>query len=325
MTPTNPKILLNVPLLVILAACAGTPESSVPLPTSTAAAEIEPATKLPSIELSGEELPDDVVTQYMYDLSSRDRELGAAALEAVLDAQDERFISVLIEVMRGTEVGIFLGIDYDSTVSALEKLSGESFGANWPAWVEWYGATDLTPPPGFIGWKGDVLSFIDPRFADFLQDDARSQIRAEEIQWGGVSVDGIPALDNAPMVSADQADYLLPGEPVFGVAINGDVRAYPLRIMDWHEMANDVVGGVPMSLAYCTLCGAGIAFDGRASNGQTYDFGSSGFLYRSNKLMYDRQPRSLWNQLTGEPVLGELVEEELELKLLPVVLTSWED
>ncbi|MCI0875106.1 MAG: DUF3179 domain-containing protein, partial [Chloroflexi bacterium] len=121
------------------------------------------------------------------------------------------------------------------------------------------------------------------------------------------------------------ADYLLPEEPVFGVAINGDARAYPLRIMDWHEMANDVVGGVPMSLAYCTLCGAGIAFDGRASNEEIYDFGSSGFLYRSNKLMYDRQTRTLWNQLTGEPVLGELVGQNVELSLLPVVLTSWGD
>jgi hypothetical protein len=210
---------------------------------------------------------------------------------------------------------MLLGTDYDTTVSALETLSGQSFGANWPAWVEWYGGTDLSPPPAFTAWKGDVLTFIDPRFADFLNDDATSDIRVEEIVWGGVSVDGIPALDNAPMVPADQAGYLLGGEPVFGVAINGDTRAYPLRILDWHEMANDVVGGVPMSLAYCTLCGAGIAFDGRASDGGTY----------SNKLMYDRQTRTLWNQLTGEPVLGELVGANVELELLPVVLTSWED
>ena len=118
MIPLNPKLLLSVPLFGILAACAGTSQSSVPTPTFTAAAETEPAVGLPSIELSGEELPDDVATRYMYDLSSRDRELGAAALEAVLDAQDERFISVLIEVMRGTEVGIFLGVDYDTNVSA---------------------------------------------------------------------------------------------------------------------------------------------------------------------------------------------------------------
>jgi hypothetical protein len=89
-------------------------------------------------------------------------------------------------------------------------------------------------------------------------------------------------------------------------------------------MANDVVGGVPVSLAYCTLCGAGIAYDGRASDGETYTFGSSGFLFRSNKLMYDRQTRTLWNQLTGEPVLGELVETGVRLDLLPVVVSTWE-
>ena len=142
--------------------------------------------------------------------------------------------------------------------------------------------------------------------------------------WGGVAIDGIPALDNATMVPGAEADYLEPSEPVFGVSINGDHRAYPLRILDWHEMANDVVGGVPISLAYCTLCGAGIAFDGRASDGETYTFGSSGFLYRSNKLMYDRQTRTLWNQLTGEPVLGKLVGSDIKLELQPIVVTTWE-
>jgi hypothetical protein len=262
--------------------------------------------------------------QLMYDLGGRDRELGAQALGTVLEAQDTRFIPVLLEILRGTQIGMFLGIDSDTTVAALERLSKEAHGANWAAWVEWYGGTDLAPPEGFIGWKGSLLSFIDPRFAEFLRDGAASTIRVEEIQWGGVTVDGIPALDQAEMIPAELADYLLPKEPVFGVAINGDARAYPLRILDWHEMANDVVGGVPMSLAYCTLCGAAIAYDGKASDGTTYDFGSSGFLFRSNKLMYDRQTRTLWNQLTGEPVLGDLVGSGVQLELLPVVLTSWE-
>jgi hypothetical protein len=147
----------------------------------------------------------------------------------------------------------------------------------------------------------------------------------EEIQWGGVVVDGIPALDNPTMIPATEGDYLEPGEPVFGIELNGDARAYPLRIMDWHEMANDVVGGVPISLAYCTLCGAGIAFDGRVTDGHTYTFGSSGFLFRSNKLMYDRETNTLWNQLTGEPVLGELAGTDTRLDILPVVLTSWSE
>jgi len=268
-------------------------------------------------------LTDEQAAQILSDLGGRDQEAGSRALAAVLEAQDTRFISVLLEILRGTEIGMSLGIDYPTTVTALEKLSGQSLGANWPAWVEWYGGTDLVPPPGFTGWKGRLLSFIDPRFADFLTEAAASRIRVEEILWGGVTVDGIPALDQAEMIPAAQAGYLLAEEPVFGVVINGDARAYPLRILDWHEMANDVVGGVPMSLAYCTLCGAGIAYDGRASDGETYTFGSSGFLFRSNKLMYDRQTRTLWNQLTGEPVLGELAATDVQLSLLPVVLTSW--
>jgi hypothetical protein len=142
-------------------------------------------------------------------------------------------------------------------------------------------------------------------------------------------LDGIPALDNPNMLPAAEADYLEPWEPVFGIAINDDARAYPLRILDWHEMANDVVGGVPVSLAYCTLCGAAIAYDGRSvdldGNEVTYTFGSSGFLFRSNKLMYDRSTLTLWNQLTGEPVLGELAAGDIRLNLLPVVLTTWAD
>jgi hypothetical protein len=89
-------------------------------------------------------------------------------------------------------------------------------------------------------------------------------------------------------------------------------------------MVNDVVGGVPVSLAYCTLCGAGILFDGRVEGrAKPFTFGSSGLLYRSNKLMYDRQTDSLWNQFTGRPVMGPLTGSGIELKVLPVALTSW--
>ena len=110
------------------------------------------------------------------------------------------------------------------------------------------------------------------------------------------------------------------------MSLNGDSRAYPLRILDWHEMFNDVVGGVPVSLAYCTLCGSGILFDTRVpGRRKPFVFGSSGLLYRSNKLMYDTETESLWNQFTGEPVVGELTESEIVLKVLPVVITSWND
>ena len=250
---------------------------------------------------------------------------AATAVERILAADDQRFNAVFIELLRGSQLGLVRNLSFEFYVRALEQLSGQPLGPDWPAWIEWYGQTDLEPPPGFTGWKGRLLARIDPGFGQFLRDSHPSDIRVEEIQWGGVRVDGIPALDNPAMLAADDADYLAPEDVVFGLAINGEARAYPLRILDWHEMANDVVGGVPVSLAYCTLCGAAIAYDGRASDDVTYTFGSSGFLFRSNKLMYDRQTRTLWNQLTGRPVLGELVDTGVTLDVLPVVLTTWEE
>ena len=136
----------------------------------------------------------------------------------------------------------------------------------------------------------------------------------------------IPSLDGPAMIAAAEADYLLDEDLVFGVAINGDVRAYPLRIMGWHEMFNDVGGGVPVALAYCTLCGAVILFETKLEGrSPAFVFGSSGFLYRSNKLMFDRTTFSLWNPFTGEPVNGPLRGSGIRLKMRPVLITSWAD
>ena len=311
-----PPLFLVIGFLIILSGCqiAGQDPKSAQDPS-------------PSQQLSKDtdsSLTDQEATVLMYQLSDGIGSENLEAVDLILANNDPRFIAVFLELIRANQIGLTVNTNFALAIDSLETLSGEKFGSDWPAWVEWYGKTDYTTPPGFTGWKGQLLAQIDPGFAEFLQDDHSSTVRTEEIMWGGVVVDGIPALDNAVMIPSAEEDYLDPAEPVFGISINGDHRAYPLRILDWHEMANDVVGGVPVSLAYCTLCGAGVAYDGRASNGETYTFGSSGFLFRSNKLMYDRQTRTLWNQLTGEPVLGELVGSGIRLNLLPVVLTSWE-
>ena len=269
--------------------------------------------------------PSAEMTSLMDALSGATPGAAEEARDLIVARHDTRFVGVLIEVLRAGQIGILPALDEAATVHTLQVLSGQTWGAEWPAWVEWYGGTALAPPPGFTGWKGRLLARVDRRFAGFLRDGAPSRIRAEEIEWGGVRVDGIPALTHPAMIAAAAASYLTARDPVFGLAINGDARAYPLRIMDWHEMANDLVGGVPVSLAYCTLCGAGIAYDGRGAGGTVYTFGSSGLLFRSNKLMYDHQTRTLWNQLTGEPVLGPLAARPIALKLLPVVLTTWAD
>lgn len=213
-------------------------------------------------------------------------------------------------------------------LQALSELTGEPI-ESWADAMLWQEAhPEVRPHPSFREIKVEVLRQIDPEFARFLGGEKsrpeNMKIRLEEITWGGVAVDGIPSLDNPLLIPAEEAEYLLDDDLVFGIEIAGDARAYPLRIMGWHEMFNDVVGGVPLALAYCTLCGAGILYETQVSEGEDpLVFGSSGLLYRSNKLMFDRGTDSLWNQFTGRPVSGPLVESGIELKTRPVVITSW--
>jgi Protein of unknown function (DUF3179) len=219
-------------------------------------------------------------------------------------------------------------VDDDGWIDrTLAGLTGEERGKSWQEWMLWQQAhPEIEPFEGFDAFKADVMAVIDPNFRLFLQPGVAHEIRLEEIVWGGVPKDGIPALTNPKHVAADEADYLEHDELVFGVEIAGDARAYPLRILDWHEMVNDVVGGVPVTLAYCTLCGSGILYDARVSgHEEPFVFGSSGLLYRSNKLMYDQATHSLWNQFTGRPVVGPLVGSGIELEALPVTITTWQD
>ncbi len=258
-------------------------------------------------------------------LVSGDDATQEAALAEIEAAGDARFVAPLIELVRAGQLGIGGRNAYNQRIVTLERLSGESLGGDWFGWSEWFGGTDLEEPPGFTGWKGRLLAPLEPRYAEILTDETRAAIRVAEIDWGGVPLDGIPPLEDPAHVPAGEADHMTDGEPVFGVSAGGAHRAYPLRILDWHELANDTLGGVPLSLAYCTLCGSGIAYDGRVPGlGEPLRFGTSGLLHRSNKLMYDRATTTLWNQLTGRPVLGELVGREgLELALLPAVVITW--
>ncbi|MBL8671608.1 MAG: DUF3179 domain-containing protein [Alphaproteobacteria bacterium] len=239
---------------------------------------------------------------------------------------------------RGTPdaaAGLILALRYNrrdarDIGAALARLTGAPAAETWDRWMLWQEThPSVRPHASYAALTEAVHSLIDPAFSRFLGPSrigsaARTAIRIEEITWGGVQVDGIPALVDPAHVPAAEAGYLGADEPVFGVALNGEARAYPLRILDWHEMANDVVGGVPVALAYCTLCGAGILFEARApGRDERFVFGSSGLLYRSNKLMHDRATDSLWNQFAGTPVVGPLVGSGIALKILPVVVTSW--
>ncbi len=241
------------------------------------------------------------------------------ALAYFSERGDPDAIPALIQALR------FIRADRPSFYDALTELAGENPGDSWHDWMLWQQAhPEIRPFDGFISFKAGLYSEIDADFRLFLYENVKHEIRIEEITWGGVRKDGIPALTNPTLITPEAADYLTNDELVFGVEINGDARAYPLRIMDWHEMFNDVIGGVPVSLAYCTLCGSGILFETAVpGRGDPFVFGSSGFLYRSNKLMYDTETHSLWNQFTGRPVVGPLTGSGLELNTRPVAITTW--
>ncbi|MEP1208142.1 MAG: DUF3179 domain-containing protein [Rhizobiaceae bacterium] len=257
------------------------------------------------------------------------------AIQGLIGSPAEKQAAVDYFVERG-------GTDMISTLVLMLKLSGESkhiaealktlTGEDLPTWHDamlWQEAhPEIQSHPSYQVFKLSYFNNLDSRFLEFFNPRKAApggmKIRFEEITWGGVRVDGIPSLDRPTMIKADEAYYLNDDDLVFGISINGDKRAYPLRIMGWHEMFNDVIGGVPVALAYCTLCGSGILFETQLQEGkEPLIFGSSGFLYRSNKLMFDRATKSLWNQFTGEPVVGPLTNQGIKLKIRPNVITSW--
>ncbi len=179
-------------------------------------------------------------------LPDRPPDVMIRALE-VIDARGDRAaLPALIELLR-----FELPVPAEAPVAVLERLSGQRLGRDWARWVEWLQKqSDIIPPPEFIPWKGRLYSLIDPDFMVWFRPGIPHRIRMEEIAWGGVVKDGIPALTNPPHLKAGQATYLTDDELVFGVTLNGESRAYPHRIMDWHELTNDVVGGVPVALSY---------------------------------------------------------------------------
>ena len=264
------------------------------------------------------------ISSTVFNEFSPNPELAIDGMKSARDAGDKSMVPVIVTLMR------FINREavFEEAVLTLNELTGEDFGttpATWPAWFEWVGANldDYRPPDGYPQLKRRFLASIHPGFEQLLDGyENTSRIEPFEIEWGGVAPDGIRPLEFPPNIPAEEADYLESHERVFGVSINGEHRAYPLRIMNPHEMANDVLGGEPISLAYCTLCGAGIAYHGKFDGMET-TFGTSGFLYRSNKIMYDRETLSLWNQETGQPVIGELADSGIQLNFFPTLLTTW--
>ena len=142
----------------------------------------------------------------------------------------------------------------------------------------------------------------------------------DEIMSGGVTKDRIPSIDEPRYVAVGAAKGFAPTEPVVGLTIKGKSRAYPLSILIWHEIVNDIVDGVPVAVTFCPLCNAAVVFDRRV-DGVTLEFGTTGKLRFSDLVMYDRQSESWWQQFTGEAIIGE--KKGQKLRFLPARLESF--
>ena len=252
-------------LLVGLAACTSSatakPPDSFSIPARTDATKsapptgrsdrtpVEPSSALPSI-IVPDGLPDDP-TELMQ--ATLDGNMTAIARK-MADSGNQTYIPVLLEFMRiewNSDARIALASSINKLVEGPDEVQIPAERTDWGWWIEWLGQNpQVQPPKGYDGWKGELYSALDPGLGSFLYQGVKTEIRIEEIVWGGVAKDGIPDLRNPPVIPANEAWYMRPADRVFGVSFNGEDRAYPLRILNAHEMANDVVGGVPFALAY---------------------------------------------------------------------------
>ena len=176
-------------------------------------------------------------------------ETTLAALADTAEYGDKSQVLVILEALK-----FFRNRDaLRAAIDTLTVLTGQDFDLDRRLWREWVGPRmdEYAPPSQYPRWKVDSLALIDPSIGAILEPGiTRSRVDLTEVVWGGVRLDGIPPLEQAPYILPEQATWLWPDDRVFGVSINGENRAYPLRIMNAHELANDVLGGEPISLVY---------------------------------------------------------------------------
>ena len=149
-----------------------------------------------------------------------------------------------------------------------------------------------------------------------------SLVPVNQILRGGPAKDGIPAIDNPRFVVTDNVDFLRLDSPILGLEYKGIVKAYPINILNWHEIVNDQFNDDPVVITFCPLCGSGMAFLATIEN-KVHTFGVSGLLYNSDVLLYDRQTQSLWLQLMTQAISGP--HKGKRLLSLPVFHTTWQD
>ena len=209
-------------------------------------------------------------------------------------------------------------------VRFLEKQTGQRFGHDLPRWRQWMWNRPYAPHPDYLAFKGALYARIDPRMGSFFAPGARALIRLDEVEWGGVTVNGIPPLAYPRDLPPTEARYLGQKDVVFGIALGSEARAYPKRILAWHELARDRVGGVELTIVYCTLCGTVIPYGSEVGGGGAYLRHERAPLplQQAHVRRGDHEPLVQRGRAAGDRPLGG---SGLELRDHPVVTTTWRE
>ncbi|MGD9702891.1 MAG: DUF3179 domain-containing protein [Ilumatobacteraceae bacterium] len=223
----------------------------------------------------------------------------AVVLLAACSAGENGSTSVATSVDAGSTIGTVGGDEAVPEVSVPGEVVIEQVGES---------EIEDTPSGLMAARGGDVAGLPEPL------------VPLSELRSGGPPPDGIPSIDEPRFLPAAGVDFLADNEPVMAVDVGGDARAYPVQILIWHEIVNDTVGGVPLAVTYCPLCNSAVAYDRRV-DGRVVSFGTSGLLWNSALVMYDRQTETLWSHFNGEAIVGMLIGTDLET--FPVATVPW--
>lgn len=237
--------------------------------------------------------------------------------------RDKRVAWILVDVLRFHQ-GQTHGPTLARSLSALTGVPIEPFEGSWVRYADHLLAQDVPAPPGYLKWKRKMFVGFHEGWTPFF--DGEAAVDWRYVTWGGVLRDGIQSLNDPPVTPAPGGAWLPDDEIVFGLEVGGEQRAYPRRVLEAHEVANDTLGSRRVGLTYCTLCGSAIAYRLDADpRSRPIELRTTGLLNRSNKLMYDAVSESMFEQFNGRAVSGPLRRAGVRLEALPIMTTTWSE
>lgn len=330
---TKLRTLLAAPVLSLSLICAdiAAAEERPPLPDYVIEQFGKPPT-IPEGSLS-DSLQAAVNTAFVESVtqSTWNRDQTTALIE-IAESGDPRLAWIISDLMRFvSNRGLHSELGFAASNLLGKDLKGDH---DWGAVTDHLMAWDIPAPPGYLDVKRTIFTQIVPGWERiFVEGDVDWRL----VSWGGVLIDDraydttdqrcncIPAADNPPVSSAEDATWLKDEDIVFGIEVNGEYRAYPRRIMEVREMVNDTLGGRDLGIPYCTLCGSAQAYftDQMPEGVERPILRTSGLLIRSNKVMYDLNTYSVFDTFLGNAVTGPLKDKKIKLKQATVVTTDW--